>query len=153
MIDEVGPVGQNRARNMESCPGSPHRLARIVAGLCVLALFLGDALRDVHLLLEAHVVCLAHGELIDAAERPGPDGAAAPTSETTLDLPVSPAIDRHDHCASLGAPSGPFRESAAPAEVTVLAAEPLVGPSSPDLPLPSTTATFAFAPKQGPPAG
>ncbi len=146
-------MGQNRARNMESRPGSLHRLARIVASLCVLSLFLGDALRDVHLLLEAHVVCVVHGELIDADERPGTDLAAARTTETTADLPVSPAVDRHDHCAPLGAPGGPFRQGTCAAEVAVLAAEPLLGPSSPDLPLPSTTATLAFAPKQGPPAG
>lgn len=123
--------------------------AKIVAGLCLAVLLFADVLRDVHLLSAAHVVCVAHGELIDASET-AESATREPTSSLTL--PSGAVAHDHEHCSLAGAPTRPH--AARSIEVTLISVSPprvTVITSVPDA-QPAAVRVLAYAPKQGPPA-
>lgn len=132
-----------RFRNFETS-------AKIIAGVCVAVLLFADLLRDVHLLTATHVVCVAHGELIDATETTETSGATRePTS--AVKLPSGAVAHAHEHCSLAGAPvrnhaalgSEVTRVSASPPRITLIASLPETQPV--------TVRVLAYAPKQGPP--
>lgn len=122
--------------------------AKIVAGVCIAVLLFADLLRDVHLLSAAHVVCVAHGELIDASE-----AAQSATSEpTSVTLPSGAVAHDHEHCSLAGTPTRTHADRAL--EVSLVSVSPsgvsVIAPI-PDA-QPMTVRALAYAPKQGPPA-
>jgi hypothetical protein len=121
---------------------------RFLASVCATVLLFGDVARGVHLLTEHHVVCAAHGELVEAAETSAPsahdgtDGAAA--------LPA-PGVDAHEHCSMSAAPSRVHATEVASA-LFVSVAVPLTSIGScPELPFEYGVGALTYAPKQGPP--
>lgn len=124
-------------------------LARLLAAFCVAALVFGDLTRAVHLLTARHVVCLAHGELIEApgAARSFTDSRESGGGVTHSDA----AVERHEHCSVAAAPSRPLTASAIHANVLIVESPaPTVVPW-PARPAFHTRTVLAFAPKQGPP--
>lgn len=127
-------------------------LATIVAALSVSVLLLGDLVRDLHLLGAAHVVCLAHGELVDAPE--SADGARVGLEPTrSVTLPRGPAAQDHDHCSLGGATTGPSAVGAPGPVLVLLVVSPEAVITSSRRDAVSTTVVVEYAPKQGPPAG
>jgi hypothetical protein len=121
-----------------------------VALLCLAALLCGDAVRGIHLLTARHVVCAAHGELVEA-ESVGEsshidgdgDGATAATSEGDS--------DHHEHCSVAAAPTRPFATWIPGAALAGVAPrdEATIAPSAPTEI--RSRAVLQYAPKQGPP--
>ena len=124
--------------------------ARLLAGLCVLALVLGDVTRAVHLLAARHVICAAHGELVEAAERVETPVFSAERAARVA-ASEEDSVGHHEHCAAAAAPSRPLAASALHA--ALVAAE---APTAVVAPALSGTgahprAVLDFAPKHGPP--
>ena len=129
--------------------GSQRTLVRLLALLCVTALVLGDVTRAVHLLTRRHVVCVEHGELIDAPEHTrGIVGVRECGHRVTHS---GASVEHHEHCA---AAATPFRPLAARATSAKLADVEANAPTFVAWLSPSShraLAVLAFAPKQGPP--
>ena len=126
-------------------------LLRLLAGLCVLVLVLGDLIRAVHLLTVRHVVCAEHGELIEVGEH----GIFPPVSRGDREVGVigsrGASVEHHEHCSAAAAPSRPLATSSVQAMFGVLEKPTeAVGPRFTTA-SPHTRAALEFAPKQGPP--
>ena len=131
-------------------PRNQRLLVRLLAGLCVLGLVLGDLTRAVHLLTAHHVVCAAHGELIEAAER-----AEAPhVSQESGSGVVSSGdvfVEHHEHCSAAAAPSRPLATESMDVGFVVVdipAGAVAYVPAGSSV---HARPVLAFAPKQGPP--
>ena len=122
--------------------------ARFLAGVCATVLLFGDVARGVHLLTEHHVVCAAHGELVEAAETSAPSAQGG--TEGAAALPV-PGVEAHEHCSMSAAPSRVHATEVASALFVSVAAPLTSIVSSPELPFEHGEAALAYAPKQGPP--
>jgi hypothetical protein len=126
-------------------------LLGLLAGLCVLALVLGDLTRAVHLLTARHVVCAAHGELIEAGEYG--ISPAVPRGDREVGVVGSrgASVEDHEHCSAAAAPSRPLATNPIGAMLTALEmpAETVVPCFT--APSPHARPALEFAPKQGPP--
>jgi hypothetical protein len=110
-------------------------------------LLFGDAARGLHLLTEHHVVCAAHGELVEAAE---PVAQAQGAPEGAAVFPV-PSVEAHEHCSMSAAPSRVHATKISSALLVSVAAPLASIVSCPDLPFEHGAEALAYAPKQGPP--
>ncbi len=126
----------------------PRRAAALLALLCLAALLCGDAVRGFHLLTAHHVVCAAHGELVEAD--PGIPPAGIDDGGFAGVLPAADA-DHHDHCSVAATPTRPLA-----AQITRAALARAVNPDASIVSLPAQASVhvrivLAYAPKQGPP--
>lgn len=123
--------------------------ARFLAALCAAALLFGDVARGVHLLVAHHVVCAAHGELVEVDE--APEAPAARGDDGSPAAAPAPGVDEHDHCSIAAAPS---RFSAVDVSATAVVSTDLARGceiASPELPFGHRSPAISYAPKQGPP--
>ncbi|HEX4340011.1 MAG TPA: hypothetical protein VH062_29085 [Polyangiaceae bacterium] len=127
---------------------SGRALLRVFLALCTAALLLGDVWRGLHLLHTQHVLCLEHGELVDADESSGAASAGNGRAEA---LPGGNGEHHHEHCGLAAVPSRLSHlaiASAAPcvhasALTSVLVTPPVVAVQA--------RAVLSYAPKQSPP--
>lgn len=131
---------------------SPHRraFAGLLAGLCAVALLFGDVIRGIHLLTAHHVVCLAHGELMEAAEMP--HQVAARSDDRAQAIPAHPAVEAHEHCSIAVAPFRSHATRIAQAIVSGIDTAFSSVISCPERPSRHGVEALSYAPKQGPPA-
>lgn len=124
------------------------RTVAFLALLCLAALLCSDAVRGFHLLTARHVVCAAHGELVEA------DSAGANVSLDDGGVAgVLPADDaeHHEHCSVAATPTRPLAAEipgatlagVATADVSIIALPPPADERA--------RVVLAYAPKQGPP--
>src|SRR5262245_36389135 len=78
------------------------RTAAALALLCLAALLCGDAARGIHLLTARHVVCAAHGELVEADS---PEGEIGSDEGGVTAAPTPADADHHDHCSVAAVPT------------------------------------------------
>jgi hypothetical protein len=119
-----------------------------LALLCLAAVFFGDVARGIHLLTTRHVVCAAHGELVEADSIVGSGVLDAAGVNA---LPAEDGADHHEHCSVAAAPTRPLATTIAAAALSGV-----VPPSQHFVTLPVPVASYgrlvlAYAPKQGPP--
>jgi hypothetical protein len=129
----------------------PHAKAlnRLLAGLCVLGLLSVDVVGAIHLLTVRHVVCLAHGELLEVAEVThlrseegrGEQQVASEARDAAHEHCAVSVLASRSHAAAVVASSA----TPAPAELPVILPRSVLG-------APRRVAPLAYAPKQGPPA-
>ena len=94
-----------------------------------------------------HVVCAAHGELVEAAETEG--SAVRRDADGVAALPAADD-EAHEHCSMAATPSRVHATNVASAFFASAAGAPSVV-TCPDLPFEHGEAALAYAPKQGPP--
>jgi hypothetical protein len=119
-----------------------------LALLCLTAVFFGDVARGIHLLTARHVVCAAHGELIEADSIPGFSGFE--TSDASA-LPAGDEDDHHEHCSVAAVPTRPLATELAEASLTSVAHSDECLITLPTAAVPDGRSVLAYAPKQGPP--
>jgi hypothetical protein len=126
-------------------------LARLVAAVCALALTFGDVARDLHLLFAAHVVCAAHGELVEAVET-----VAASSERHAAPVSVTAGMEGlegdHEHCWAQSSATRTQAISATEATIDAIRFAPVHMLVAPAPGARRGTDVLAYAPKQGPPA-
>lgn len=126
------------------------KTAALLALMCLAALLCTDAVRGFHLLTARHVVCAAHGELVEA-DTVGPD--AALDDGDVVGVLATGEADHHDHCSVAATPTRPLAAEIPGVAVTAVS---LTDVSIAALPAPvdgHDRLVLAYAPKQGPPYG
>lgn len=73
--------------------------------LWVTALALGDLVKGIHLLTEPHVLCLEHGELMEAVDPAGTVAATNVRRQSPAFTEQRSVIEHHAHCAIAAKPA------------------------------------------------
>lgn len=125
------------------------RVQAALALLCLAALFFGDVARGIHLLTARHVVCAAHGELVEADSLPGSGSVEA---DDVSALPTGDDEDHHEHCSVAAVPTRPLATELAEASLTGVAQSDECVVTFTAARTSDGRSVLAYAPKQGPPA-
>ncbi|HVW28797.1 MAG TPA: hypothetical protein VHC69_25705 [Polyangiaceae bacterium] len=122
---------------------------RVLLALCISALLLGDVFRGFHLLRVRHVLCVEHGELVDADNG---TGTARSTSGRTEALPSGSDAHHHDHCGIAATPSRTSHLAIATAAPSICAIAGLYSVPKVSVHAAQSRTVLSYAPKQSPPA-